>query len=134
MVFYFSALPKVYIIGGEIKKLRKGQKNSSIVCHGYGFPNPRATWKINNTEISESSNSPIGSGIYQRRSTNDLVLQNVTSTLYFDQNGSTYEDFGNYTCEVSIEPAPETSSEIVKVICKCTEYSKLFYFPNYSNC
>jgi hypothetical protein len=109
--------------------LRKGEKHGSIVCRGYGFPNPKATWKINNMDIPESSNSSVGSGVYQRRSTNDLVLQNVTSTLYFNQNGSTYEDFGNYTCEVTIEQAPETSSEIVKVICEYTEYSKLFCFP-----
>jgi hypothetical protein len=80
-------------------------------------------------DIPESSNSSVGSGVYQRRSTNDLVLQNVTSTLYFNQNGSTYDDFGNYTCEVTIEQAPETSSETVKVVCKYIEYSKLFYFP-----
>jgi hypothetical protein len=107
-----------YIVGGEIRKLRQGQKNSSIICFGYGYPNPRATWKINNTEIPEDSNSSIGSGIYQRRSTNDLVLQNVTSTLFFNQDGSTFDDFGNYTCEVSIDAAPDTDSANTKVICK----------------
>ena len=94
-----------------------------MICLGYGYPNPRATWKINNTEIPQNSNSSIGSGIYQRRSTNDSDLQNVTSTLYFNQSGSTFADFGNYTCEVSIEQAPETDSTIVKVICKYTEYA-----------
>jgi hypothetical protein len=73
---------------------------------------------MNNVEIPESSNSSVGSGIYQQRSTNDLVLQNVTSTLYFNQNGSTYEDFGNYTCEVTIEKAAENSSALAKVICE----------------
>ncbi len=119
----FSALPKAYIVEEGIRKLRQGQKNSSMICLGYGYPNPRATWKINNTEIPQNSNSSIGSGIYQQRSTSNVVLQNVTSTLYFHQSGSTFADFGNYTCEVSIEQASKTDSKVVKVICKYTEYA-----------
>ena len=94
-----------------------------MVCLGYGYPNPRATWKINNTEIPQNSNSSIGSGIYQRRSINDSDLQNVTTTLYFNQSGSTFADFGNYTCEVSIDQAPETDSKVVEVMCKYAEYA-----------
>ena len=126
---HFSALPKAYIIGGKIKKLNKGETKSNITCLGYGYPNPKATWKINNMEIPLSSNSSVGSGVYQRRSANDSVLKNVTSTLYFNQSGSTYGDFGNYTCEVSIEQASDINSGIVKVVCKYTECTKLYHFP-----
>ena len=98
--------------------MRKGQKNASIVCRGYGYPNPKATWKINGTEIPQNPYSSIGSGIYQRRSNNDESLENVTSTLYFKQSGSTFEDYGNYTCEVTIENARDTDSKVVAVLCK----------------
>ena len=114
----FSARPKSFILGNETKKMRNGQKNASIVCRGYGYPDPKATWKINGTEIPHNPNSSIGGGIYQRRSTNDPPLKNVTSTLYFNQSGSTFADYGKYTCEVTITNAHDIDSKIVAVLCK----------------
>ena len=99
-------------------KLRQGQKKYSKTCLGYGYPNPRTTWKYNNTDIPEDPKSSIRNGIYQRRSTNNTALKNVSSTLYFNQSGSTFDDFGNYTCEVSIEKDSKTDSKIIRVICK----------------
>ena len=130
-----SARPKTFILGNKTKKMRKGQKNASIVCLGYGYPNPKATWKINGKEIQQNSNSSIGSGIYQRRSTNDLPLKNVTSTLYFNQTGSTFDDYGNYTCEVTIKDPHDIDSKIVAVLCKfclikVNECTKFLLFCN----
>ena len=118
MNIWYLALPKTFIVGEKIKKLRKGQKNATIVCLGYGYPNPKATWRINGAELPGYPNSSIGSGIYQRRYTNNKALQNVTSVLYFNQSGSTFEDYGNYTCEVTIENALDIDLEIVEVLCK----------------
>ena len=118
VIISYSARPKAFIVGEKTKKMRNGQQNASIDCLGYGYPNPKATWKINYTEIPEDQKSSIGSGIYQRRSTNDSALQNVTSTLYFNQGGTTFKDYGNYTCEVTIENAHDIDSEIVEVLCK----------------
>lgn len=91
--------------------------NASIVCLGYGYPNPKVTWKMNNTEIPEDTISSLSSGIYQAKSTNVSALQN-TSTLYFNKNGSTFKDYGNYTCEVTIDDANDTDSKLVEVVCK----------------
>ena len=111
--------------------MRKGQKDVNITCLGYGYPNAKATWKRDNSEIPETSNSSIGSGIYQIRSTNDTVLDNVTSTLYFNQSGTTFEDYGLYTCEVSINPEPDTDSNTIKVICKCCLFCNYIYIYVY---
>ena len=118
VIISYSALPKAFILGEKPKKLTHGQKNAKLVCLGYGYPNPTATWKIHDIEIPKDQNSSIGSGIYQRKSTNDSVLKNVTSTLYFNKNGSTFNDYGNYTCEVTIGNAHDNDSTIVEVLCK----------------
>ncbi|XP_028394789.1 hemicentin-1-like [Dendronephthya gigantea] len=109
-------LPIAYIIDGNLVKLRHGQKNRSITCLGYGYPNTKATWKFNNTVIPEDPKLSIKYGMYQRRSTNNQALENVSSILYFNQAGSTFDDSGNYTCEVSIGKDSKTDSKIVRVI------------------
>ncbi|XP_028410342.1 uncharacterized protein LOC114532921 [Dendronephthya gigantea] len=112
----FKVLPIAYIIDGNLVKLRQGQKNRSITCLGYGYPNTKATWKFNNTVIPEDSKLSKRNGMYQQRSANNQALENVSSILYFNQSGSTFDDSGNYTCEVSIGQESKNDSKIVRVI------------------
>ena len=93
------------------------QENVSIICFGNGYPNPKATWKLNGREIYKGMNTS-NRDVYQKVITNVPNLNNVSSTLYFNQAGAKFNNSGNYTCEVSIESATDIDDKTVEVICK----------------
>lgn len=102
-LIFFSALPRLSISPTKELELRKHDKNITVDCRGYGKPTPRVTWIRNVKNIPTVNNFTAD---YRRR-----VVQanlepskespwNVTSRLYLRVDGVTYQDAGNYTCEV----------------------------------
>ena len=98
-------------------KLLRDEKNITVECFGRGKPRPTITWKKDGTKISKNP-SEIRSGVVQVIG-NSSDAWNVSSVLYLRTGGVTYDDAGNYTCEVynGVEKN-ETVESTIRVLCK----------------
>ena len=103
-------------------KLKNDTRNITVDCHGYGKPLPTVLWKKDNKTIKNVSDFS--------ESYNDQVVQvleyasssqwNVTNRLYLRMGGITYNESGNYTCEVFNGVGTNYSEEqSIEVVCKC---------------
>ena len=94
-------------------KLYLGQRNVSFVCFGQGYPKPKVTWKKDGNVTEYPFVSTIISAI------------NSSTRLDIGADGVTYQESGNYTCEVynGVDGMPTVTAS-VEVIC---EYYSNFY-------
>ena len=100
--FYSLVPPEVHQSQATLI-LRQNAKNVTIDCYGYGKPLPVVTWRKGVDVIPRVSAFTMNSS--------DQVVQmlfnasggpwNITSRLYLRSSGVTYQEAGNYTCEVS---------------------------------
>ena len=104
-------------------KLKSGAKNVTVDCHGYGKPLPTVLWCKDGRKIKNVS---AFSEMY-----NDQVVQvmhytgaskwNITSRLYLHTRGISYNESGNYTCEVfNGVGANYSEEESIAVLCAYT--------------
>ena len=102
--------------------LTNATENVTIDCQGYGKPSPAVVWKKNGATIKKV---PVFSERYS-----DQVVQvvdfaepsqwNVTNRLYLRPAGVTYDESGNYTCQVLNRTAGANYSEeqTIEVLCR----------------
>ena len=93
--------------------------NITIECRGYGKPTPDISWKKNDqiVQIVKDFGSNYTQSVVQVVGSGPSL--NVTSRLYLRTAGVTYEEAGNYTCEVSNGVlVNQSSSATIEVLCK----------------
>ena len=101
-------------------KLFKHDKNITMDCRGFGKPTPKITWMRNNKNITTVENFTADYG--------DKVVQtivaarspwNVISRLYLRVDGVTYQDAGDYICEVFNGVGGNVSAtDLLQIFCK----------------
>ena len=100
---FFVAHSRVFIPPPRELNLLKYTQNITANCYGYGKPAPRVTWTRNNKDIpivnslSEENRSKVVQWEFEVLSGSPW---NAGSRLYLRMDGVTYQDAGNYTCEV----------------------------------
>ena len=113
----------VHIPKPHTLKLKNNTRNVTVECRGYGKPQPTVVWKKDGKEVKNIS---VFSEAY-----NNQVVQvveyasssqwNVTNRLYLRMGGITYNESGNYTCEVFNGVGANYSEEqSIEVLCKFT--------------
>ena len=85
---FFLVPAKIYMAVPDEIKLSLGQRNVSFVCYGEGYPMPTVLWKKDGN-----------AGGYATISMN-VSSTNSSTRLEIRPEGVTYQDAGNYTCEV----------------------------------
>jgi len=102
--------------------LFKYDKNVTVDCYGYGKPLPKITWIRHKTEIptvynfTDKDRKKVVQEIFQSSKESPWK---VTSRLYLRLDGVTYQDAGNYTCEVFNGVGGNISaSDTLQVFCK----------------
>jgi len=103
-LFSFSvAHSRVFILPPQQLNLVKNMQNVTVDCYGYGKPAPRVIWTRNNKDIptvyilTDEKRSNVVQKKFKPRVGSPW---NAGSRLYLRVDGVTYQDAGNYTCEV----------------------------------
>jgi hypothetical protein len=99
-------------------ELYSGEKYFYIICHGSGYPNPRATWKRNGIEILDLWKSSANTRVYQQKY---YGITDARSDLHFKKVYC--NDAGNYTCEISVGGHDYVDTQYVELICKYFMYA-----------
>ena len=111
-------------------KLLKYQPNITADCYGYGKPAPSVKWTRNNTSIPTVDNlTPLNRSNVVQMKVEPMAGSpwNSGSRLYLRVDGVTYQDAGNYTCEVFNGVGGNISAtDMLQVFCKLT----LFFAAN----
>ena len=117
-----TEISRAFISPTKELNLFKYDKNVTVNCHGYGKPAPKVTWIRNKKEIptiynfTDKDRKEVVQAIFQPRKESPW---NVTSRLYLRLDGVTYQDAGNYTCEVFNGVGGNISaSDTLQVFCK----------------
>ena len=106
-------------------KLLKNDKNISVACFGYGKPRPSVLWKKGADEVPAVEKLNISEVVQIVSNTSSESPWNVTSYLYLRIGGVTYEDAGNYTCQVYNGVALNSSlNATVEVLCEYGYFKK----------
>lgn len=112
----------------EVLKLRQNAKNVTIDCYGYGKPRPSVTWRkgvaiIPLVPVVTANNSDV---VFQRVVNMSGYPWNVTSRLYVRLDGMTYQEAGNYACEVSNGVGNQgTVNATSEILCKYFSFDML---------
>lgn len=115
--FYILEPAKIGIAGPQVLKLHRGEKNITVECFGRGKPRPTITWKKNGTEILKTANETRSNVVQILSKSSDIW--NVSSVLYLRLAGVTYDEAGNYTCELyNGVDQNKTVESSISVLCK----------------
>ena len=98
-------------------------RDVTISCHGYGKPLPSIVWRKNGSAIKRLSafTDAYSNQVVQVLEYGNSSQWNVTSRLYLRTGGITYNESGNYTCEVfNGVGANYSETENIEVLCECT--------------
>lgn len=114
-------------------KVHLNERNVSIICKGKGYPLPDVTWKKKNKIIPKFQNSTVASDdlVYQETNLSEFSTKSnsylqKTSVLFLRKKGITYDDYGNYTCEVlNKNQTSQPLQKTVEILCK---YVAICYF------
>ena len=109
------------MVSHGILNLQRNEKNITIDCFGYGKPLPSVAWRKGGDTIPQI--------FLNTANYSDVVVQkvlntsgdpwNVTSRLYVRLSGVTYQESGNYTCEVSNGVGSQGSvNATTEILCK----------------
>ncbi|XP_046846179.1 receptor-type tyrosine-protein phosphatase S-like isoform X2 [Xenia sp. Carnegie-2017] len=108
-------------------KVHLNERNVSIICKGKGYPLPDVTWKKKNKIIPKFQNSTVALDdlVYQETNLSEFSTKSnsylqKTSVLFLRKKGITYDDYGNYTCEVLNKN--QTSQPLQKTV-------EILFFP-----
>ena len=117
---YFPVPPKIYVPEPHVLKLENDWKNITIDCYGFGKPLPSVVWKrygVGVKNVSTFSSSHLEEVVQVIRR-HGLPPWNVASRLYLRTGGITYNESGNYTCEVFNGVGGNLSTErTIEVLC-----------------
>ena len=114
-------VPPEVLLTREILRLRRNAKNVTIDCYGYGKPTPSVTWRkdadvIPHVPMVTANDSD---AVVQRVFNTSGNPWNVTSRLYVRLDGITYQEAGNYTCEVTNGVGSQGSvNASTEILCK----------------
>ena len=120
-MLYFSENHHISIRGPRTLRLTKETTNVTAECHGYGKPLPSVVWRKGGKEVLKV-------GTFSKAYANQVVqvLENVNSSewnitnrLYLRTSGITYNESGNYTCEVFNGVGTNYSeTESIEILCE----------------
>ena len=120
--FLFTAHPRVFIPPPRELNLLKYAKNITADCYGYGKPVPRVRWTRNNKVIDMvncSTNDSRSRVVQMKIELRAGSLWKVGSRLYLHIDGVTYQEAGNYTCDVFNGVGGNISAwDTLQVFCK----------------
>ena len=105
---------------GEIT-LSIGQRNLSFVCYGEGYPMPTVVWKKDGN-----------AGVFTTTTMN-VSSTNSSNRLEIRPAGVTYQEAGNYTCEVynGVDGKSKVSDKL-EVICEYFSLLFIWVYCKYS--
>jgi hypothetical protein len=110
-----AVLRDVFISEPLSYSLAVGQKNVSVHCYGIGYPRPTLMWYKEGHPrlLSVSINGT-------RTSNNNISRNNVSSQLFLTnpENGVTFNEAGNNTCEAYSNYFNETRRKTIEILCK----------------
>ena len=102
--------------------LTNATENVTIDCQGYGKPSPAVVWKKNGATIKKvpEFTERYSDQVVQVDDFAEPSQWNVTNRLYLRPAGVTYDEGGNYTCEVLNRTAGANYSEeqTIEVLCR----------------
>ena len=111
----------IYVSRPSTVVLTRGAVNETIDCNGNANPKPTVVWKRSSGYIRSVKYHSFNDTRNVVQVISDDIsqpLENVTSRLYLRTAGVTYEEAGNYTCEVFSNNSVQVKSRSVEVLCK----------------
>lgn len=111
LLSFFSVPAGIFLPPPKVHRLSLGERNVSFICFGQGYPMPSIVWK----KDGNLTEYPIV--------TTNLSAINSSKRLEIRSDGVTYQEAGNYTCEVyNGADGLAAVFDTLEVICE--------YFPN----
>ena len=119
-------VPPQLLLSSAALILRRNERNVTVDCYGYGKPLPIVTWRKGNESIRRRNSTLTTNGrngVMQMSFNTSGRPWNITTRLYLRTNGITYEEAGNYSCEVFNGVGGNVSTDgTVRVFCKCSVF------------
>ena len=119
---FFLAHSRVFIPPPQELNLVKNLQNVTADCYGYGKPAPKVIWIHNNKDIPtvpSLTDETRGNVVQMEFEPRAGSPWNAGSRLYLRADGVTYQDAGNYTCEVFNGVGGNISAtDTLQVFCK----------------
>ena len=104
--------------------VRRQQKNTTVDCYGYGKPSPIVIWLRHGVQVPLLSDSKVSNNsdrVFQVITSggNGSSRWNASSRLYIVPRGVTYQEAGEYVCQVQNSAQRNMAiNETVNVACE----------------
>ena len=95
----------------------------TVECHGYGKPLPSVVWRKDGKEVQKIAtfSEAYANQVVQVLKQTNAAPWNFTSRLYLRTGGITYNESGNYTCEVFNGVGTNYSEQqSIEILCEYT--------------